>query len=176
MYPFLYYLCTEFVVCQRGPKVPSFIVKNMITENQLSGMIAEHLQGSHLFPVEVSIRPGNRIFVYIDGDTGVTIDDCKALNRYLESQIDRETEDYDLTVSTSGADRPLRFPRQYPKHTGRTFEILLTDDASLSGKLISADPEGIILEPTAGKKEKQKENITISFQQIKEAKIILSFK
>jgi ribosome maturation factor RimP len=148
----------------------------MITEKQLSGIIAEYLENKSIFPVEISIRSDNRIFVYVDGDQGVTIDDCKALSRFIESKLNRDQEDYDLTVSTAGADSPLKLQRQYPRHIGRTFEITLNDETQISGKLVSADEEAIVIESTGGKKNIQKENKTISFNQIKEAKIVLSFK
>jgi len=161
----------------RGPKVPSFFDTNMITEKQLTALVTEHLEGTPFFVVDVSIRSGNRICVYIDGDQGVNIDDCKAVNRFIESSLDRETEDYDLTVSTPGANSPLRFPRQYPKHTGRELEIITTDDTAINGILVRADAEGIELEhPKKSKKEEQKPNTLLPFNQIKEAKIKLSFK
>ncbi len=161
----------------RGPKVPSFIDIKMITESQLAGIVAQHLEGTPLFPVEISIRSGNRIFVYIDGDQGVTIEDCKSLNRHIESMLDRETEDYDLTVSTAGADQPLKFPRQYPKHAGRQLEIEKTDGTSVTGKLVSADGDGIVIEPTAkSKKEPQPVPVPLSFPEIREARVKLSFK
>jgi len=161
----------------RGPKVPSFFDTNMITEKQLTALVTEHLEGTPFFVVDVSIRSGNRICVYIDGDQGVNIDDCKAVNRFIESSLDRETEDYDLTVSTPGANSPLRFPRQYPKYTGRELEIITTDDTAINGILVRADAEGIELEhPKKSKKEEQKPNTLLPFNQIKEAKIKLSFK
>ena len=152
----------------------------MITEKLIEEITDEHLNGTPLFLVEVSVRSGNRVFVYIDGDTGVTVDDCKALNRHIESKIDRETEDYDLTVSTAGADSPLRYPRQYPKHTGRTFEISLTDGSQVNGKLVTASPDQIEIEPAPvkgkGRSLAHTENVIIPFDQIKEARIKLAFK
>jgi ribosome maturation factor RimP len=149
----------------------------MITEKQLSKIISEHLLGTALFLVDVFIKSGNRIMVFIDGDLGVTIDDCKALNRYIESQLDREAEDYDLTVSTAGADRPLKYPRQYPRHTGRDLEILTTDGTEVTGTLIRTGESDIELEhPLKLKKEQKKENTILRYDQIKEATVILKFK
>jgi ribosome maturation factor RimP len=149
----------------------------MIAEKQLSEMITRHLEGTTLFPVDVLIRSGNRIHVFIDGDKGVTVDDCRDLSRYIESQLDRETEDYDLTVSTAGADSPLRFPRQYPKHIGREVEIRTEEGALITGTLVRADENGIELEhQVRSKKEQIKENTILKYDQVKEAKIKLSFK
>ena len=151
----------------------------MITEKLIEKITDEHLNGTPLFRVEVSVRSGNRVFVYIDGDTGVTVEDCKALNRFIESRIDRETEDYDLTVSTAGADNPLRLPRQYPKHEGRTFEIILTDGSQVTGKLLAATPDHIEIEPVPVKVKGgagTQPNVIITFDKIKEARIKLAFK
>lgn len=171
------YICIEFDVCMRGPKVPSFIDRNMITEKQLTEIISGHLRGTAIFPVDVFIKTGNRIMVFIDGDSGVTIDDCKALNRFIESQLDREAEDYDLTVSTAGADRPLKYPRQYAKHTGRELEVTAADGRQVTGILVRTDETGIELEHAPkSKKEPKKENTVLTYDKIKEATVILKFK
>jgi ribosome maturation factor RimP len=149
----------------------------MITEKRLLEIITGHLEGTSIFVVDVLIRSGNRIFAFIDGDQSVTVEDCKALNRYIESQLDRETEDYDLTVSTAGADRPLKFPRQYPKHAGRELEVTTTEDDTITGKLVRADESGIELEHSVkSKKEQKRDNTILKYSQVKEAKIKLSFK
>lgn len=160
----------------RGPKVPSFIDKNMISEKQLFNLVAGHLEGASVFPVEVLIRSGNRITVYLDGDHGVTIDDCRTLNRFLESKLDREQEDFDLTVSSAGADQPLKVSRQYPQHTGRELKVILDDGTTLQGKLVTASSEAIEIEPSTGKKELKKEHVTLAFGKIREARVVLSFK
>jgi ribosome maturation factor RimP len=149
----------------------------MITEKKLTEIISGHLLGTAIFPVDVFIKTGNRIMVFIDGDSGVTIDDCKALNRFIESQIDREEEDYDLTVSTAGADRPLKYPRQYTKHTGRELEVTTADGRQVTGTLVRTDESGIELEHTPkSKKEQKQENTRLWWDQIKESTVILKFK
>lgn len=162
----------------RGPQVPSFIDKHMITEQELSGIVADYVKDKSIFPVELSVRSGNRIFVYIDGDQGVTIDECKALNRFIDSKLNRDEEDYELTVSTSGADSPLRFPRQYPKHVGRTLHIRLQDGTEVKGKLAAVAPDQIEIEPApAGKgKPKTTGNLVIAYDKIREATIELAYK
>jgi ribosome maturation factor RimP len=90
-------------------------------------LVDRHLSGTDRFLVDVLIKPGNRIYVFIDGDHGVTIDDCVKISRMLEAELDREREDFELNVSSSGADQPLRMPRQYPKNIGRSLHIKLAE-------------------------------------------------
>jgi ribosome maturation factor RimP len=149
----------------------------MITETQLNDIIEEGLQGSDKFLVLVKIRPGNKIMVFIDGDAAVTIEDCVKLSRHIESQLNRDEEDYELQVSSSGADQPLRQPRQYPKHIGRTLVVKTGDGDTLKGKLEGCDSNGIrLLLPAEKKKKIEAREVQIAFQDIAESKIELSFK
>jgi len=94
------------------------------------------LKDSPLFLLDVIIRKGNRILVTIDGDQGVSIADCAKLSRYIESRLNREEEDFELQVSTAGADSPLKLKRQYPGHCGRTLEVSLIDGRKLRAVLV----------------------------------------
>src|SRR5687768_2288781 len=99
--------------------------------------------------VDLEISPANRIVVYIDGDEGVSLDACTQISRVLESVLDKEPTlggVYELEVSSPGVSRPLRFPRQYLKHVGRTLRIELTDGKKIEGQLINTGHESISLE------------------------------
>jgi ribosome maturation factor RimP len=150
----------------------------MITENQIAGLIQEFLKGSDKFLIEVLIKPVNHIMVFIDGDHGVTISDCQALSRHLEQKLDRDREDFDLMVSSAGADRPLQVIRQYGKYIGKEIEIITGNGDKLCGKLISSDPGGITLEEEIkkSKKEIQKKITGLKYGEIKSAKVMISFK
>lgn len=148
----------------------------MIDEKKIKKMVNSHLQGTDHFLVDLAVKPVNKIFVYIDGDHGVTIDACRELNRFLETNLDREEDDFDLTVSSAGADAPLAVLRQYPQHIGRTLEIKLTDNTSLEGKLIAVNEDVLEILPSVSKKEKQKDPVSLPFVKIKEARVKLSFK
>ncbi len=150
----------------------------MITEKQVTGLIKEFLDGSDKFLIEVLIKPLNHIMVFIDGDHGVTIDDCKGLSRHLEQNLDREKEDFDLMVSSAGADRPLKVLRQYKKYIGKNLEIVTVSGAKTEGVLVFADRDGIKLEQEIkkSKKESEKKELDLKFNEIKSAKIVISFK
>jgi ribosome maturation factor RimP len=148
----------------------------MITEKQVIEIVDAHLKGTPRFLVEVAVKPGNRISLFIDGDQGILVGDCQELTRHIESKLDRDAEDYDLTVSSAGADRPLLLPRQYRRHTGRELEVETKDGRSLAGKLIAAGDAEIEIETVPAKKEKKTERYNINYQEIKEARVKLSFK
>jgi ribosome maturation factor RimP len=148
-----------------------------MTTTEINQLAAEHLAGTDKFLVELLIKPGNRIYAFIDGDHGVTISDCVGLSRFIESRLDREVEDYELNVSSFGADHPFRLPRQYPKNIGRNLSVKLSEEESITGKLEAVNETGITLIIPADKKKKTgPETREIAFENIIESKVILSFK
>ena len=114
----------------------------MITSSEIVNLVQEHLAGTEKFLVDVLIKPANRIYVFIDGDHGVTIADCVGLSRFIESKLDREAEDFELNVSSSGAEHPIRLPRQYLKNVGRSLQVKLSGDRELAGKLEGSPEAG----------------------------------
>jgi ribosome maturation factor RimP len=80
----------------------------MIDKESIVREIETALLDTDRFIVEVKVKAGNRITVLLDSDTQITIADCVAVNRHIESVFDREVEDYELTVSSSGIDQPYK--------------------------------------------------------------------
>jgi len=137
-----------------------------------------------LFIVELRISESNVISMEIDSEMGnVSITDCVRVSRNIEHNLDREEEDFELSVSSAGLDKSLRVPRQYPKNVGREFKVTTVDGDKIEGLLTSADDEGIVLqtsrkEKLEGKKKKELivENFPLKYAEIKEAKVVISFK
>jgi len=157
----------------------------MIEKGQIKRLVENHLEGTDKFLIEVIVKPGNKIMVIIDGDTAVNIDDCKSVSRFIENNIDRESEDFELNVSSPGADYPIQLKRQYNKNIGRTLDLIMDDDSRIAGKLVAVAKTGIEIEPGPledKKKKIKKEESTettitlIPFQNIKQAKVRISFK
>lgn len=149
----------------------------MLNAAEISEKLRAYFSGTDKFLVEVLVKPGNRVFVFIDGDLGVTIEDCVKASRYLESILNRESEDFELNVSSAGADHPIVIPRQYSKNIGRAMRIKLQDDKELKGRLIAADDKGITIETESDHKKKPAvTQIFLEHNNIKEAKVIISFK
>ena len=74
----------------------------MIAKEIIEAIAREHLESSPLQLVRVKVSKDNDIDVTITReDAGVTIDDCVALSRYIESKLDRDKEDFSLTVGSA---------------------------------------------------------------------------
>ncbi len=109
----------------------------MISKESIEQCVAQHLTGSDLFLVEVTIGVDNAICVEIDGDKGVDIDDCARLSRAIEADFDRDEEDYSLEVGSSGLTSPFKTERQYRKYIGEPVEVLTSEGRKVRGILKS---------------------------------------
>lgn len=144
--------------------------------------IDEKLTGCYL--VDVRIETGNRIVIELDHEErGASIEECMQVSRNVEHNLDREVEDFELEVSSAGLDRPLKVWKQYLKNVGRELKVVLEDGAAHKGILQHAENEELTLrvvrrEKVEGKKKKQEiaEDVLIPLSQIKETKVIISFK
>jgi ribosome maturation factor RimP len=144
-------------------------------------LVGQLLEGEpDYFVVSVSIRPVNNISLFIDGDSGITIEKCVKVNKALYKQIVETTlypdGEFSLEVSSPGLDEPLKLNRQYIKNIGRSLMVELSDGQKVEGKLIAADNEGIELEEELGKgKKKEVVKHAFLFNQIKESKVNVVF-
>ncbi|HTQ63571.1 MAG TPA: hypothetical protein VMI12_02185 [Puia sp.] len=128
------------------------------------------------FLVDIRIKPTNNIKVFLDGDSGITIETCVRFNRILYKKIEEAdiypAGDFSLEISSPGIDEPLKLIRQYKKNIGRKAEIVLQDGIKKEGRLIEVSEDGIILEEAVGKnRNKQLINHTFLFNNIKTTRI-----
>ncbi len=135
-----------------------------------------------MFLVDVSVNSSNVIHVEVDSYAGVTIDQCVAISRHIESHLDRDDEDFELQVSSPGADQPLKVKEQYRKNTGRDIEITLRGSHIVKGMLTAASDSDITVETSAkektegsNKKIQVKRNIQIQMNEIEKARVLISF-
>ncbi|MCU0394643.1 MAG: ribosome assembly cofactor RimP [Chitinophagaceae bacterium] len=143
----------------------------------VQALLAE--QPAH-FLVQIRIKPTNNVKVFIDGDQGVTIEDCIRLNRKLYAQLEEKglypEGDFSLEVSSPGVGEPLLLQRQYVKNAGRLLEVKTSEGAVLTGILQSADDKGIVLAVSSGKGKKAvTQEHHILFENIKEASVQIQF-
>jgi ribosome maturation factor RimP len=146
-----------------------------ITVKYIEDLVSEKIAGTDLFIGEIKVRPGNSIYVFLDGDSGVTIEQCATISRHIEHNLDRTREDFELHVSSYGIGQPLKFLRQYKNAVGKQLSILTEDSIKHTGKLLYADEKTISLEKSATNKKEKKENIDIPFSSVKTAKIEVVF-
>lgn len=121
----------------------------------------------------------SKITVVVDGDNGVTIDDCGEISRQLSARLDAMnfgTGRYVLEVTTPGLDQPLKLKRQYAKNIGRVLKVHRKDKSIVSARLAKADEQGIVLsqEVKEGKTRLEKE-VQVPFEEIEKAFVVISF-
>jgi ribosome maturation factor RimP len=120
-------------------------------------------------------RSNHVLEVYIDAERDVSADDCAEISREIDKLIDEEKifeSGYKLEVSSPGIDRPLKFLRQFPKHTGRKFDISYSDSDSVkkfSGTLKSVEGGKLFFVKS------NNEEIIVDFDSILKAKVLISF-
>jgi len=151
-------------------------------KDKVKALLNEALgQDESLFLIDFTMGADNSIQVVIDGDNGVSVEDCVRISREIEQDLDREEEDFSLTVTSSGAASLMVNPRQYRKNVGRKVRVRTLNE-EFEGNLVATSDSGIVLEWKArepkpigkGKVTVQKKK-KITFSDIKEAKVILKF-
>ena len=164
-------------------KFPLFLQKKMITKEQVQELIKKKLEESNCFVVDLDVRSGNKILLEIDSLKGITVKDCVEFSKAVESNLDREIEDFDLQVSSPGLDKPFRVKEQYLKNIERDIKVTTIEGTVIKGKLKEVNENEIMVEHSyreriEGRKKKQTiiKQEEINFNNIKETTIIISFK
>lgn len=135
------------------------------------------------FLVDVMVSPGNKIIVEVDSPVGISIGQCAEINRFLNAELDNETNEFELTVSSPGLEKPFKVLDQYKKNVDRQVKVKTVDGKELEATLTAVNEKGItvhqkVKEIPEGKKKKEwvEKDIQLPFDQIKETRIILTFK
>jgi ribosome maturation factor RimP len=163
----------------RGRRSP--LLFTMISEKQIKKWAEEQLEGTDRFVVYCRVGSDNTINVVIDSDTSVTIEHCIALSRFIERRLDRDQEDFELKVLSSGLEYPFVLLRQYKKYIGKRIQLKLEDGSEKKGVLLEAEPEFIVLQEETEKKYKKTikritgETVRIPMNEIKQAKAVIEF-
>lgn len=154
----------------------------MISKEKVESLIADKIASGNYFVVSLDISASNRIKLIIDSMKGITIEECVAFSRAIEHNLDRETEDFELEVSSPGLSSPLTVHQQYVKNIGRELSILTSDNKKIKGLLKQVDESSIVIEEEQktkvdGQKKKVviKINQTIAFDNINKALVVIKF-
>lgn len=152
----------------------------MEIRSKLADLAVGYLKpGLFLVDVVASSKNLSKVTVVIDGDQGVTIDDCGQLSRDLSAKLDEMgfgIGHYVLEVTTPGIDQPLKLKRQYAKSAGRSLKVHRRDKTIVTGKLIGTDELGIQLRS----EQREKKAVTtldvrVPFEEIEKAFVMVSF-
>lgn len=135
-----------------------------------------------LFLIDLKISATDEVTVILDGDQGVSLQDCLDASRAIEFKMDRDTHDFSLQVMSAGIGEPLSIPRQYKKNIGRDLEVLLENSEKKEGTLAAVEEDHIVLSRKFRKpKEIGKgkvdavEEMPIPFSEIKKATVLIKF-
>ena len=143
---------------------------------------ADALEGKPLFLVEVKVSADNDIEVVIESENeGVTLDDCVEISRFIESRLDRDIEDFSLTVGYAGLTAPFKVLRQWQRAIGQEVQVTRANGSRVKGVLETAsETEFSILyskigKNEAGKKETQEFRETFTYDEAKSVKPVIKF-
>jgi ribosome maturation factor RimP len=155
----------------------------MIQVELVRSCLQDELPKRGLFLVDVTVSPGNRITVHADSMKGITIEECIAVSRFIESRFNREAEDYELEVSSPGLENPLKQPEQFQKNLGKWLDVISFDGLKTTGKLVNASEGLITLETEFIEKDaRTRKKVVVKkifekrMDEIKAAKIVISLK
>ena len=131
-------------------------------KDDIARSVEATLQERGLFLVEITVSKDNEIEIVIEKDEGmVDWEDCAAVDKAVHGAFDQDVEDYALTVSSAGLDRPFKVLRQYLQAIGTQIDVKLKGGKRLKGELKAANEESIVLayqalETVEGKKKKER--------------------
>jgi ribosome maturation factor RimP len=150
----------------------------MIEKQDIQGIINEFIKGTGLFLVAVKVSSSNRITVLADKKEGITIEECAAIHRHIEMNLDRDKEDFELQVSSPGLDTSFAVIEQYYKNEGKKVEVVDNEGSKHTGYLKNVTAGGFELETEVKIKGKTKElkDISFNYEQIKSTRVILTIK
>ena len=143
------------------------------------GLLEPLLDGTDIFIVNIKVKPVNNIKVYLEADSGFSIEKSVAVNRKLYAAIEAAQMfpegDFSLEVSSPGVDEPLTQVRQYKKNIGRKVTVTDVEGAEKTGMLRDATDDHIVLEVKGPKQKDAIITIEIPFINIKKTVVQIIF-
>ena len=142
--------------------------------------IAEKVvEEADFFLIAIEYRGDNRnqiIEIFVDNVSGFSAEDCKIISKKISTVFEEQDlikgNKYRLDVSSPGIDRPLKFFGQYSKHLNRKFALEYYDGEEIlkiESKLAGIENNDFIF-------SRNNKEVKINFNNIKSAKVLLSFK
>ncbi len=147
----------------------------VIEKRKIEKLVNEFIKGTDIFLVDVKVNNANRIKVFADTMKGININECVDLHRFIEKNLDRNTEDYELQISSPGINIPFGVIEQYFKNEGKQVEVVDKQGLRFTGSLKNVTSGGFELqtEIKTKAKVKEKKEISFNFDEIKSTKELL---
>jgi len=150
----------------------------MINKEIVKEVVKSFCEGRDIFLVDIKVSTTNRITVLVNKPSGITVEECVMISRHIEANLDREKEDYELNVSSPGLDMPFKVREQYEMNIGRKVEVTDNEGKKITGILKNVSGEGfeIETEKTKNGKNKESQEISFNFEDVKKVKEVIRFK
>ena len=105
------------------------------------------IQERGCFLVEVTVSKDNDIEIVIEKEEGdVDWEDCAAIDRLVHEAFDQDVEDYALTVSSAGLDRPFKVMKQFEKAIGTNVDVWMKGGKKVKGVLEAVSQEAVTVD------------------------------
>jgi len=147
----------------------------------LETLLSNKLDELQLYLVELNVSADNVITIYADGTENISVEQCTAIARFLRDELGESADDYEITVSSPGLDKPFRHIKQYLKNVGKSVEVLTNEGIKIEGKIDSATETQVVINKfkkrnpknKAQKPEVSNEMVTVSMNDIKQTKKLI---
>ena len=137
-----------------------------MTKEQITQAVEQAVAERGCFLVEVTVSKDNDIEVVIEKEEGVVDwEDCAAIDKVVHEAFDQDVEDYALTVSSAGLDRPFKVAKQYLKAIGTQVDVWMKGGKKVKGALKAYTEEAVTVDETV-----------IPFAQINSVRPVIDFK
>ena len=128
---------------------PIFFLRIMVKERIWEAVEAA-VEERGCFIVDITVSAANDVEIVMEKTEGaVDWEDCAAIDAVVHAAFDQDEEDYALTVSSAGLDRPFKVLKQYQKAIGTLVDVKFKGGRRLVATLVSATEETVTLHYTA---------------------------
>lgn len=127
----------------------------MKTTEAIRGLVEHTVAalGYELVDVEFKKEQADWVLtLFIDKQGGVSVEDCERVSRAVEPLIDEAdpiAQQYFLSVSSPGLDRPLKTERDFARNMGKMVTVKLYQQVekkkAFTGTLLKADELGVTI-------------------------------
>ncbi len=122
----------------------------------IDALLQKKLAELNLFLVELNVSADNVITVYADGMENISVEQCTAIARYLRSELGEAADNFEITASSPGLDKPFRHMNQYLKNIGKSVEIITAEGNKIEGKINTANEKEVVINPFKKRNPKNK--------------------
>jgi ribosome maturation factor RimP len=122
-------------------------------------LLSPVVSGTGLDLEDVQVTPAGKrrlLRVVVDQDGGVELDGVATVSTAVSAALDASDvmggTPYVLEVTSPGVDRPLTEPRHWRRARSRLVEARLADETSVTGRLLEAGDDGVLLDVDGGQR------------------------